>query len=242
MKKLPFLLAALVSLSLPGCGSREEGIRLQLKLSHQAANATKATGTARNFTTDRQEQITLTRASITVNSVELIPCPESTALRWLRELSPVGTAHAHTASSPLRLGTPSVSSLERPDGEPLTLGVLRPPPGRYCRIHLVFGPADADAEGLPVDGSMKDRTFVLEGWARPQGDDALQPFRLESSGVMNVELPLESLALSAEQLESEQWLTLHYDQWLNGTSALASDAATQVLRNVASSTAVVASP
>jgi hypothetical protein len=242
MKRLPFLLAAFVPLSLAGCGSREEGIRLQLELSHQAAGAAQEEGPIRIFTTDRQEQITLTRASITVSSVELVPCPESTALRWLRELSPVGTAHAHTASSPLRLGTPSVSSLERPDGAPLPLGVLRPPPGRYCRIHLVFGPADADAEGLPSDGSMMGRTFVLEGWARLQGDDALHPFRLESSGVINVEMPIEPLSLSAEQLESEQWITLHYDRWLDGTSALVSGAATQVLLNVASSTSVAALP
>lgn len=241
MKKL-LLLAALIPLSLGGCGSREEGIRLHLALSHQAAGTTTAEGPTRLFTSDRHEQISLTRASITVSSVELVPCPESTAMRWLRALSPVGTAYAHTESSPLRLGTPWVSSLERPDGAPLPLGVLRPPPGRYCRIHLVFGPADADAQGLPADGSMTNRTFILEGWALPLGDDVVRPFRMESSGVINVELSIEPLSLSAEQLESEQWITLHYDQWLNGTSATATGAATQVLRNVASSTSVSASP
>lgn len=241
MKKL-LLLAGFVPLSLGGCGSREEGIRLQLELAHLAAGTATAEGPTRIFMSDRHEQISLTRASLTVNSVELVPCPEPTALRWLRALSPVGTAHAHTESNPLRLGTPWVSSLERPDGASLTLGVLRPPPGRYCRIHLVFGPADADAQGLPADGSMKDKTFVLEGWSLALGDDVVRPFRLESSGVINVELSIEPLALSAEQLESEQRITLHYDQWLNGTSALATDAATQVLRNVASSTSVSASP
>jgi hypothetical protein len=242
MKKTLLLRGALLPLFLTGCGSREEGTRLLLELAHRSVRAAQVEGLTRHFTNDRGDRITLTRAYVTLGSVEIIPCPEPAALRWLRTLSPVGTAHAHTESSPRRLGTPYVSGLERPDGEPLPLGLLRPPPGLYCRAHLVFAPADADAEGLPADGSMEGKTLVLEGGVVPVGEEALRPFRLESSGVANAQLPLEQVSLSPEDLESEQRITLHYDRWLDGTSPLATDAATQVLRNVASSTSIESSP
>jgi hypothetical protein len=134
------------------------------------------------------------------------------------------------------LGTPHVSSLELPDGAPLELGTLRPPPGRYCRVHLVFGPADEDAEGLPTDEAMDGRTFLLEGEVTLANGEGSRPFRLESSGIANAELSLEGLSLSAEAMESEQWITLAYDRWLDGVSALDPEASAQVLSNIASST------
>ena len=62
MKKLPFLLAAFVPLSLAGCGSREEGIRLQLELSHQASGAATTDGPTRIFTTDIEQWQEIGRA------------------------------------------------------------------------------------------------------------------------------------------------------------------------------------
>jgi hypothetical protein len=232
------LSTAFVMLCLAACGSREEGTRLHLALAHLAQGPAQAADTARHFTNDQGDFITLTRAYVTLVSVEISPCPEPTALRWLRELSPIGTAYAHTESSPLRLGTPHVSSLEQPDGERLPLGTLRPPPGRYCRAHLIFAPADADAERLPSDGSMENRTLLLEGEVLLAGEQTARAFRLESSGIVNAELPLAELTLSAEELESQQLITLAYDRWLDGLSPLATDAAAQALRNVARSASV----
>ncbi|WP_224244571.1 hypothetical protein [Hyalangium gracile] len=236
--KPPSLLATFLLPLLAGCGSREEGIRLHLQLALHGAGAVQMEQSARSFTNDRGERVILTRAHVSLSSVEIFPCADSGAWRWLRELSPIGTAHAHSESSPRRLGTPHVSSLERPDGEVLELGTLRPPPGRYCRLHLVFGPADADAEGLPTDGVMVGRTFLLEGEIPSADGGAPRPFRVESSRIANQELVLDGLSLSAEELEAEQRITLAYDHWLDGTSPLDPDAATQVLRNVASAAAV----
>ncbi|WP_224361455.1 hypothetical protein [Hyalangium versicolor] len=234
-----FLFSSLLVL-LAGCGSREEGIRLHLQLTLRPQGSVQVDGNTRGFTTDRGDRVILTRADVSLDSVEIFPCPESSAWRWLHELSPVGTAYAHSASSPRRLGTPHVSSLESPDGAVLELGTLRPPPGRYCRIHLVFGPADADAQGLPADGAMVGRTFLLEGTVIPANGEGSHPFRLESARIANRELSLDALALSEDQLEAEQRITLSYDQWLDGASPLSPDAVEQVLRNVADSTAITA--
>jgi hypothetical protein len=236
------LSTALLLLCLAGCGSREEGTRLHLGLAHLPTRAAEAEGTRRHFTNDQGDRITVTRAHVTLNSVEIFPCPTSAARRWLRALAPIATAHAHTESSPRRLGTPYVSSLERPDGEPLALDTLRPPPASYCRVHLVFGPADADAVGLPEDGHMEGRTLVLEGTVVPSGEEDPRPFRLESAGVAHAELSFNGLTLSPEALESHQLITLAYDRWLDGGSPLASDAAARALQNVARSAAVIPSP
>ena len=233
------LLGTLCLLSgLAGCGSREEGLRLHVELVHRAERMVLTEGASRSFTTNLGDRITLRRAFVALSSVELLPCPEPAAWRWLRELSPVGTAYAHSASSPRQLGTPHVSTLERGDGEALELGTLRPPPGRYCWMHLVFSPADADAEGLPADGSMEGRTLVLEGEVLAADSQAPSPFRVESSGLINVELPLVELTLPPEQWEGRQLITLAYDRWLDGVSPLAPGASDEVLRNVANSAAL----
>lgn len=234
MKPAP--LCSLLLVLLAGCGSREEGIRLHLQLTLRAQGAVQLEESARTFTNDRGDRIRLNRAEVSLDSVELFACPESSAWRWLRELSPVGTAYAHSEASPRRLGTPHVINLGRLDGEVLELGTLHPPPRRYCRMRLVFGPADADAEGLPADGAMVGRTFLLEGEVLPASGEGSRPFRLESDRIANSELPLEELSLSEEALEAEQRITLTYDHWLDGVSPLDSDAATRVLSNVVDAT------
>ncbi len=237
-----FVATAVVLCLLTGCGWREEGLRLHLGLAYQAERGARVDGGSRSFTTDRGELIHLSRAYLTVSSVELFPCPAPSAWRWLRRLSPVGTAHAHSESNPRRLGTPHVSSLERPEGETLELGTLHPPPATYCRARLVFAPADEDAEGEPLQVGMAGKTLWLEGSVSTDAGAPGQAFSLESSAVITVELPLESLHLSEESLESRQLITLAYDRWLDGLSPLEPDAAAQALRNVAASARMAPSP
>jgi hypothetical protein len=237
---LPSILVLLLTLT--GCGWREEGLRLHLELAHHASRGAQLEGSSRHFTTDRGDRITLSRASLTVSSVELIPCPTLSAWRWLRQLSPVGTAHAHSESNPRRLGTPHVISLARPDGVVLELGTLHPPAATYCRARLVLGPADADAEGEPLQVDMVGKTLLLEGTFAPATGEPAHPFHLESSAVANAELPLEALRLSEESPESHQLITLAYDRWMDGLSPLAPEAAAQALRNVAASAAMGPSP
>jgi hypothetical protein len=215
------------------CGSREAGTQLHLTLDFRPARSARTEGATRQFLNDRGDAIRLTQARVTLSSVEIAACQTSAAWRWLRALSPVGTAHAHSASNPQRLGTPHVSGLERADGEALALGTLEPPPGRYCRAHLVFAPADEDAEGLARYADMEGRTVVLEGEWTPATGGAPRAFRVESTGVFNADVALDAVALTPESLEAVRTVHLAYDQWLDGVDLAAPDASDRVLRNVA---------
>ncbi|WNG36834.1 hypothetical protein F0U61_26525 [Archangium violaceum] len=228
--------STLLLLALCACGSREEGIRLHLDLDLRPAREAKTEGQVRQFTNAQGARVVLTRAHVTLGSVEIFPCQTSSAWRWLRALSPIGTAEAHEASTPRRLGIPHVSGLERPDGESLALGTLQPPPGSYCRARLVFSPADADAEGLTTARDMEGKTLLLEGQFEPSsGEGPTQPFHLESASLANVEVWLEGITLSADALEASRTIHLAYDTWLDGVDPTADDAAEQVLKNIAKS-------
>ena len=233
MKRLSSCLLLLV---LVACGSREEGTQLHLHLEFLSTRQATADGAVRQFTTAQGEHITLRRASVTLSSLEIFPCEPSALGRWLRLLSPIGTAEAHVAGSPRLLGTPHVSGLDQPDGAPLTLGTLRPPPGRYCRARLVFAPADADAEGLSAQSDMVGKTLVLDGEATPAGGGAARPFHVETTELINAEVSLEGLALSEDALEASRTIHLAYDQWLDGVELGSAGTAGAVLRNVARST------
>jgi hypothetical protein len=226
-------------LCLSACGSHEEGTRLNLWLSHRSADGVQVDTEGRHFTTEAGEHITLSRAFITLSSVELLPCPTAATrlqhvLGWL---SPIGTASAHSAHSPLRLGEPHVSSLSRPEGEPLSLGTLNPPPGPWCQARLVFGPADADAEGLSDEPRMVGRSLLLEGEVS-QGNEPPRTFRLESRAAVTVDVPLESLTLS-EDMPVTSTFVLALDRWWEGVDMNSEIfGADRALRNLSASITV----
>ncbi|RKH45739.1 hypothetical protein [Corallococcus sicarius] len=242
-------LALLLSVSaLCACGERLDGVHVTLGLEHRAATpdvgGVGAQAGGRTFTRPDGQTLTLTRGYVTLGSVELKPCEEALGWRLLRALSPVGTAHAHSVGSPLKLGTPHVSGLERPDGDVLRLGTLRPPPGRYCRARLTFEPADADAEGLPPSDSGVDlvgKTLWLEGMRVPAGGGEPQAFRLVTSNLATVEVVLDGLTLSEDAPSAERVFVLAWDTWLADVDMEALEpraAAASVLDTVARSVAM----
>ncbi|CAM3995192.1 hypothetical protein COSO111634_30670 [Corallococcus soli] len=234
------LLGALGGLG--ACGERLEGVHVTLGLEHRAtSHGVEASGGGRSLTRADGQTLTLTRGYVTLGSVELKPCEDALGWRLLRALSPVGTAHAHSVGSPRLLGTPHVSGLERPDGNVLTLGTLRPAPGRYCRARLTFEPADADAEGLPGADSgvdMVGRTLWLEGTRVPAGGGEPQPFRLVTSNIASVEVVLDGLTLSEEEPSAERTFALAWDTWLANVDLESQGAAAAVLDTVARSVAM----
>jgi len=242
MKNL--LIPVLFLLALCACdGTREEGIRLHLGLVLKSERGAQGEGASRTFLNGQGDRITFTRAYVTLQSVEVRPCPRTgSAWRWLRALSPIGTAEAHTVTHPTRLGTPHVSGLAQAEGAARELGTLHPPPGSYCQAFLVFGPADADAEGLPSEVNMVGQTLLLEGERLPADGGPAQPFRLESNGMINMAVPLEGLTLTADAPEASRVFALAYDRWLDGVDLAASDAAQQALENVASTAKASAAP
>ncbi|NBC42672.1 hypothetical protein GTZ93_22990 [Corallococcus exiguus] len=228
--------------ALSACGERVDGMTVTLGLEHRAtAQGVQAAGGERSFTRADGQVLTLTRGYVTLGSVELKPCEEALGWRLLKALSPIGTAHAHSVGSPLRLGTPHVSGLERPDGSVLALGTVRPPPGRYCRARLTFEPADADAEGLPGADSgvdMLEHTLWLEGTRVPAGGGEPQPFRLVTSNIATVDVVLDGLTLSEDEPAAERTFALAWDTWLATVDLESPGAAASALDTVARSVAM----
>ncbi|MDC0712240.1 hypothetical protein POL68_27480 [Stigmatella sp. ncwal1] len=237
---LPLFVSVLVLLA--GCGSREEGLHLNLRLAHQSEQEVQRVGEGRRFVNKRGERITLSRAYVTVSSIEIFACPVTGLRHWMQWLSPVGTAHAHSVTDPRRMGTPYVNSLERADGEVLEMQALQPSPGSYCRVRVVFGPADADAEQLPAGGLMLNKTLLLEGEVSAADGSNVRPFKLESAGMASTELPFEALTLSDDAREASLHFTLAYDGWLDDVVWDSAEAAAQALSHVGSSVTLSRQP
>jgi hypothetical protein len=238
LQALPLLALLLLALGGAACGDREEGTALVLTLAHAPARGAEVDGEGRHFTLASGARVTLHEGWVTLASVEVLPCPESALRHPWRWLAPVPTAHAHGTASPTRLATPHVSSLARPDGEPLTLGELHPPAGRYCSARLIFGPADADAEDLPPDVDMVGRSLRLTGEVQPPDAQSPAALALVARGVAVVDVPLDPpLVLDAGTLRATLPLTLAYDRWLEDVELAGdgADAAQQALDAVAAS-------
>jgi hypothetical protein len=233
-------LGALLCLTACADGERVEGLELSLGITTTRARPAQGDGGTRTLLTDEGTPASLSGALFTLGSVELFPCPEVGGWRWLRGLSPVGTAWAHSTTNARRLGSPQVLGLERADGDVVALGVLRPPPGRYCHARLTFEPADADAHGLdsaavgaePVD--MVGRSLHLRGMV---GERA---FRVDTRGVASVDVALEALTLSEEAPKASLVFSLAWDMWLDGVGPGESPENHDLLGNVARSASLLA--
>ncbi|WP_163991824.1 hypothetical protein [Pyxidicoccus caerfyrddinensis] len=233
--------AALLCLAACGGGDRVEGMELTLGITTARARPALEAGGPRTLLNAQGTRASFTRALVTLGSVELLPCEEAGWLRLLRGLSPVSTAWAHSSSSPRRLGTPHVLGLDGADGDVTELGVLRPPPGRYCRARLTFEPADSDAQGLasatagpePVD--MEGRSLHVRGTLSPTDGGVAQAFDATSAGHSSVDVVLDGLTLSEEQPRATLVVTLAWDTWLDGVGPQEPPARVDLLGNVARS-------
>ncbi|MFP2958174.1 hypothetical protein ACLEPN_10135 [Myxococcus sp. 1LA] len=233
--------AALLSLTGCGGGNHEAGMTLDLSLITARARPISGAAGARELMNDQGSRAVLTSGFVTLGSVELMPCAELGWKRLLRQLSPVGTAWAHTVSNPTRLGTPHVVSLGNEDGTVIRLGQVRPPPGRYCHARLTFEPADDDAEGLaaaaqgdaPVD--MVGRSLHLRGTLATGQDGEPQPFEASFQTRATVDVLLEWVTLSEEQPHAELVFALSWDTWLDGVNAEQPPANVDLVGNVARS-------
>jgi hypothetical protein len=130
-----------------------------------------------------------------------------------------------------RLAVPHLVDVLEPEGATAHAGTVTPLPGRYCRAHVVFGPADADAENAPAKG-MVGRTLELEGTLDSGGGPV--PVRLQSDAILGVDVAL-ALDLSRDQ-HAARTFTLRYGAWLDGIDPSAPDAAAQVLARIAQHT------
>ncbi|MFY0576628.1 hypothetical protein ACN28S_21875 [Cystobacter fuscus] len=108
------------------------------------------------------------------------------------------------------------------DGEALALGTLRPPPDSYCRVHLVFAPADADAEGLGEHPDMEGKTLVLEERiAADGGPPCPSTWRRATSSTPRCPWRAHPVARVPG---GEPYPAPAYDRWLDGVSSVAGEA------------------
>lgn len=219
--------------STAGCSSSsQEGITIAVAI--EAPTAPPLEGMTRTFDTDRGVHVTLMRGYLNTGSLELFACTNATSsFRWL-DIFRERTAHAHVVGSPTLLGTPAVASLLAEEGTRASVGLLHPPPGSYCRAKQTILAADADALGLPTDGSMLGKSLLVEG-TFADGDGEARAFSLSSTASFDVESTIPETALSVDGRRTATIvLATTSDRWFDGVD-LAGDeheATTRILENL----------
>ncbi|MFK7989160.1 MAG: hypothetical protein AB8I08_24285 [Sandaracinaceae bacterium] len=129
--------------------------------------------------------VALSDARLSLDEITLVPCPgELEAHRW----SLLSTARAHHTTADGRSLLESQVSL----GDTADLGVLSPPPGRYCAVEVIVAPARA----APLEGHTIRAELV-----RPRA-------RLEAVGNRLLELPIAPFELNAATPSAELTLRI----------------------------------
>jgi hypothetical protein len=133
--------------------------------------------------------VSIERGFLTTVSLGLEPC-DAAAHAGRSRLGAVllGTAHAHTPTTPTRLGVPIVQDLR--SGDPSSPGLIRPPPGRYCAVRWAVGPADDDALGLAGAPGMAGMTARVEGTFEGGVAGARQAFAASTSARAGGTIPV----------------------------------------------------
>ena len=172
-------------------------------------------------------QVTLKKAYIALNSLELFACQaqdvnaneyaikgtkESARLPWVDKLRKnissglFAEAYAHTGTTPTFSGIPYWLDLTLSQEQ--FMGVLYPPVNRYCTLRLSFSRADDDTQFVlardvyAVEQYQNvGKTFVLEGSYRLADAQFVKPLSIVSSkNLPQVNIPLEPAALLANPL------------------------------------------
>lgn len=157
--------------ALPACVLElDEGLSASIVARFDAATGASADGAA----------VRLDEARLHVHHATLVACPGAEA-RW--SLAPARAFAHHPSTDPLSAAHPSVIEL---GGPPVSLGGMRPPPGRYCALRVAITPAtEMDEHALIARG----------GWER---GGVAGPLELLAPGQRELELPLDPpLALDA---------------------------------------------
>lgn len=213
------------------CGASGRSDRTAVVLRARHAAGREVAGTAgRTFTTAAGERATLTRAVVTVSSVELFPC-QTVAERIWRWVGPVGIARAHGVGTERRLAAPNLHDVLAPDANVAELGRVHPYAGRYCWARVTLAPADEDTPGAAAAG-LVGTTVLLEGTLSAADGGSARPFVLRTATTQGVDVTVfPVLALGADD-EAGRTFVLTYGGWLDGVDPLAAGAAEAVLDRV----------
>jgi hypothetical protein len=130
----------------------------------------------------------------------------------------IGTAHAHSESTPLQIGSPMVIDLTAEDLQAVGLGELTPPPDSYCGTTTQLISADADARGLPDSVDMVGKSLYIDGEYSTDDGLSWSPF-LISTGISLLPakriFPLP-LTLSRDEPNGSIDLSIAYQTWFDG--------------------------
>ncbi len=188
---------ALVALPLACSDSTlESGLTVHVVI--DAPRTPARTGHDATFTTDRGVVVHLTKAFLTTESAEIVPCGSTASLLdGVRGAFRIRSAFAHSTASPTKIGAPFVEDLLAATDVSTAFGALAPPPAKYCTLRYSVGAADDDAPGLPADGSMVGKSLYIVGdYTLPSGA-APTAFSIEASAAFDRDLAFEPLDLSA---------------------------------------------
>jgi hypothetical protein len=219
-----------------GCSSvaeLSEGLVLTVVVESPAPPGRESDGSLR-FSSDLGYEVRLVRAYLVSSTVEIFSCraPAASARSWARFI--IGRAEAHALATPTRLGTAFVEPLTT-DLERRSLGAIRPPPDRYCRVSYTASPADHDAEGMPSDQVVMGRTVYLEGTYR-FGDTAVwRPFVVSSAATFSVEREIPVTELFSATPSATLAIRKQVDHWFDGVyldSRSAESIAGNVVENI----------
>ncbi len=211
-------------LSISACSSSDitPGTEVHAHVTHLPAAApapTVTTGSSSKLLTyGNGDTIELTNAYLTLSEMELrTDCTAHPFARLLNSVFQlvVPSAHAHTESTPTKLGAPVVVNLLNLDTEEIEFGHFSPAPGSYCGVTVHMHAADGDAHNLPANLSMIGLVLYLEG-NYDDGSGAV-PFTIE----VNLELEHadiefhEAIVLSEASLSGEAHLNIEYNTWFD---------------------------
>jgi hypothetical protein len=225
----PVSLPLLLTLCLGGCGSSSEaGVEVKV------VSAPSSLVPGQVWASVDGQELRLSELFWTTTAVELVPCDSLAQKTW--DVF-VPKAHAHGVASPRRLSVPIIERASR--REPLVLGTLRPPAGRYCSVKYVLGSADADAVGLDTAPGMLGHSVDARGEFRTSGTEP-EPFEITSRSAVQLVRPID-LELSETTPRAVVRIERDEEAWFAGIALAELDAAERELRlldNFAASIAI----
>jgi len=219
-RKLFISLSCLVLVSACSSTDTTPGTEVHAHVTHlpPATSVTSTATPSKQFTNNNGDIIELTSAYLTLSEMDLRTDCSASPFAWLLDTVyelVVPSAHAHTESTPTKLGTPQVVNLLNADSEELEFGHFSPPPGSYCGVTVHMHPADADTVNLPTTLSMVGLVLHLTG-SYDDGGGATG-FTVEISLELehaDVEFPA-AIVLSASNLTDEIHLNIEYQTWFD---------------------------
>jgi len=225
-RKLLVSLACLLLVSACSSTDTTPGTEVHAHVTHlpPATTVTTTATPGKRFDNDQGVTIELTSAYLTLSEMDIrTSCGASPFARLLDGIYKlvIPTAHAHTESTPTKLGEPLVVNVLNPDTEELEFGHFSPAAGNYCGITVHMHPADVDARNLPTTLSMVGLVLHIEGNYDSGGgavaftvETAIEPEHAD------VAFPA-TIALSASNLSDEAHLNIEYNTWFNGFDSAA---------------------